>query len=177
MVSVFPFAPIPLIVKFGELLGDKRSIDVFQKSREPDTWCWTKKSTTNSFQVYKIIRPESTCKGETAIILSLTAEVAEQRVLEVLDAAVIYHIRAENISVDCISSAEDLKAFWMEYQYVCDQIKNEDHCNSASVFPAIPVSAAFEIGRRHMTGVHPILHIYEDNNGFFKTVTIGGSEI
>ena len=91
-----------------------------------------------------------------------------------MDASVIYHIRAKHIGVDCISSTEDLKAFWEQYQTVCDRIKNEDHCNRASVFPAVPVSAAFEIGRRHMPGAHPILNIYEECDGFFKAVTIGG---
>ena len=57
---------------------------------------------------------------------------------------------------------------------MCDKIKNNDHCDNAAVFPAIPVSAAFEIGRRHMHGVHPVLHIYDDDNGFFEALTIGG---
>ena len=43
-----------------------------------------------------------------------------------------------------------------------------------AVFPAVPVSAAFEIGRRHMPAVHPILHIYDDYDGFFEALTIGG---
>ena len=174
MLSVFPLAPIPLIAKFGELLGDKRIVDVFQKMREPDTWSWISEELTNSFEVSRQVRPESTNRDEIAIILSLTANVTEKRVLDVVDAAVIYHIRAEHIGVDCISSTEDLKAFWQQYQTVCDCIKNKDHCNSASVFPAIPISAAFEIGRRHMLGTHPKLDIYEECNGFFKAVTIGG---
>lgn len=174
MLGIFPLAPIPLIAKFGELLGDKRSVDIFQKTREPDTWCWTKEGITNEFLVSKTIRKESTSRDEIAIILSLTAHVADERVLEVIDAAVIYHIQADRMGVDCISSIEDLNAFWKQYQVVCDRIKNEDHCNKASVFPAVPVSAAFEIGRRHMAGAHPALVIYEECNGFFKAVTIGG---
>lgn len=174
MLSVFPLAPIPLISKLGELLGDKRGVDIFQKTREPDTWNWISEELTNSFEVSRQVRPESTNKDEIAIILSLTADVAEKRVLDVVDAAVIYQIRAERIGVDCISSTEDLKEFWQQYQTVCDCIKNKDHCNKASVFPAIPVSAAFEIGRRHMPGAHPELDIYEECHGFFKAVTIGG---
>lgn len=175
MLGIFPLAPIPLITKFGELLGDKKNVDVFQKTREPDTWCWTNSGITNDFKVSKTIREESTEENEIAIILSLTASVAEERVLDAVDAAAIYHIRAERTGVDCISSTEDLKAFWQQYQIVCDRIKNEDLSNRASVFPAVPVSAAFEIGRRHMAGAHPALDIYEEYNGFFKAVTIGGS--
>lgn len=176
-VSVFPLAPIPIIAKFGELLGDKKGVDIFQKTREPDTWCWTNEGVTNNFIVSKTVITKNAGTAKIAIALSLTANVSEERILDVVDATVIYHIRAEHTGVDCISSKEDLKSFWQKYQSVCDRIKNEDHCNSASVFPAVPVSAAFEIGRRHMMETHPVLDIYEECNGFFKAVTIGGLNI
>ena len=127
--------------------------------------------------VSKTVITKNAGTAKIAIALSLTANVSEERILDVVDATVIYHIRAEHTGVDCISSKEDLKSFWQKYQSVCDRIKNEDHCNSASVFPAVPVSAAFEIGRRHMMETHPVLDIYEECNGFFKAVTIGGLNI
>lgn len=173
MLSVFPLAPIPLIAKLGELLGDKREVDVFQKTRKPDTWRWRAETGTNTFST-EIIRNENGDAEKTAIILSLTARVSPDRVLSVYNAATIYHIVAQNNGVDCIVSPEDLRLFWQEYQGVCDRIKNNDHCDNAVVFPAIPVSAAFEIGRRHMHGVHPVLHVYDDDNGFFEALTIGG---
>ena len=173
MLSVFPLAPIPLIAKLGELIGDKREVDIFQKTRRPETWCWRAELGTNTFST-EIILNENGDVEKTAVILSLTARVSPDRVLAVYNAATIYHIVAKSNGVDCIASPEDLKLFWQEYQRVCDQIKNNDHCDNAAVFPAIPVSAAFEIGRRHMHGIHPVLHIYDDDNGFFETLTIGG---
>ena len=173
MLSVFPLAPIPLIAKLGELLGDKRSIDIFQKTREPDTWEWLHDSEQNSFEIKKYERTTGD-PGKVAVIISLSAEISEQRVTSVFDAGIIYRINASNIGVDCISSREDLRQFWQMFQSVCDRIKNEDHMAAASVFPAVPVSAAYEIGRRHMRGVHPILTLYDDYEGFFETLEIGG---
>ena len=173
MLGVFPLAPIPLIAKLGELLGDKREIDVFQKTRNPETWCGLMETSTNSFTTKRIQNDKGDI-GKVAIILSLTAHVSIDRILSAYNAATIYHICAERNGVDCIASLEDLKMFWQEYQTVCDRIKNFDHVGTAAVFPAIPVSAAFEIGRRHMPGVHPELHIYDDDNGFFEALTIGG---
>lgn len=173
MLAIFPLAPIPLIAKLGELLGDKREIDVFQKTRNPETWCWQGETATNTFTTERIQRDEGDA-GKIAIILSLTARVAIDRILSVYNASVIYHIYAEKNGVDCIASPEDLKLFWQEYQAVCDWIKNSDQAETAAVFPAVPVSAAFEIGRRHMPGIHPELRIYDDENGFFETLTIGG---
>ena len=158
----------------GELLGDKRVIDIFQKTREPDTWCWRSDEATNAFMCEEI-EDSSGDPDKTAIILSLTARVAVERITTIFKASKIFHIYAERNGVDCIASQEDLRLFWQKYQQVCDQIKNIDHHNSAAVFPAIPVSAAFEVGRRHMLGVHPVLHIYEDDNGFFEALTIGGT--
>lgn len=172
-VAVFPMAPIPLIAKLGELLGDKRGVDVFQKTREPDTWCWQNEDQTNFFRTERL-ENDNGDNEKVAIILSLTADINESRVKNGYNAGTIYHIHAKRNGVDCISSLNDLKLFWKEYQKICDQIKNNDKKDNVALFPAVPVSAAFEIGRRHMPGVHPVLHIYDDDNGFFEALTIGG---
>ena len=42
-----------------------------------------------------------------------------------------------------------------------------------AVLPVVPVSAAFEMGRRFMPGVYPKLTIYDFAEGFIKTLAIG----
>lgn len=171
-IAVFPLAPIPLIIKLGNLLGDKKIIDIFQKTRVPDTWKWQSKELTNEFQTEKIIIK----KGKNvALILSLTAEINFSRIRSVFDVDIIYHLKAKRNGVDCIKSLDDLKRFWQEFQVICDRIKNEDSVEEISLFPSIPVSAAFEIGRRYMPGIYPRINIYDDDNGFFKTIIIGGN--
>lgn len=171
-IAVFPLAPIPLIIKLGNLLGDKKIIDIFQKTRVPDTWKWQSKELTNEFQTEKIIIR----KGKNvALILSLTAEINFSRIRSVFDVDIIYHLKAKRNGVDCIKSLDDLKRFWQEFQVICDRIKNEDSVEEISLFPSIPVSAAFEIGRRYMPGIYPRINIYDDDNGFFKTIIIGGN--
>ena len=171
-LSLFPMAPIPLIIKLGNILGDKKIIDIYQKTRTPDTWAWLATEITNEFEIKKEIIGTG---NRIALILSLTAEVDFDRITDVLnDVGIIYHLKAKRNGVDCIKSLEDLKKFWEKFQNICDQIKNVDKKNEVFVFPAIPVSAAFEVGRRHMPKTHPIMHIYDEDNGFFKTLTIGG---
>ena len=112
-----------------------------------------------------------------ALVLSLTANIAAERITDVYDADILFFIRANRFGVDCIQSPADLAAFWSVYQAVCDEIKNTySEVHEIGVFPAMPVSAAFEIGRRYMPGVYPMFKIYDDDNGFFETTTIGGSE-
>jgi len=100
----------------------------------------------------------------------LTADINPKRVTDIVDADVIYIISAERIGVDAISSIDDLSDFWHVYQTVCDEVKSKECAVEISVFPAIPVSAAFEIGRRYMPGIYPKLHIYDDYNGFCKAL-------
>lgn len=169
--SVFPIAPIPLIMKLGYLMGDKAQADIYQKTRVPDTWKWCTDSITNGFNV-----EETTIRSgnRIALVLSLTADIAKDRVKGVFDPDVIFTIRADRFGVDCISSTADLTAFWHKYQETCDEIRNQyTEVREIAVFPAIPVSAAFEVGRRFMPGVYPRLKIYDDDNGFFETLVIG----
>lgn len=171
ILTVFPLAPIPLIIKLGNMLGDKQNVNIYQKTRSPETWNWLSNDLNNSFTHE---RTELSNGNKIALVISLTACIDLQRVKDAFDADIIYHIKAEKNGVECIKSQQDLKAFWIEYQKVCDLIKNEDCVSEVSLFPAMPVSAAFEVGRRTMPGVYPIMHIYDECNGFFKTITVGG---
>ncbi len=172
--SVFPIAPIPLIMKLGYKIGDKTRADIFQFSRANDSWNWITEEKTNGFKVHKQVVREG---GKIALVFSLTADISSARIFEVYDADILYFIRADRFGVDCVQSPADLTEFWSQYQAVCDEIKNSyPHIQEISVFPAMPVSAAFEVGRRYMPGVFPTLRIYDDDDGFFETITIGGEE-
>lgn len=170
--SIFPLAPMPLIMKLGYKIGDKTRADIFQFSRATDSWRWVSQEQTNNFNVEKLVIHDG---DRIALVLSLTADIATARITEAYDVDILYFIRADRFGVDCIQSLADLNAFWRKYQAVCDEIKNTyPQVREIGVFPAMPVSAAFEVGRRYMPGVYPRLRIYDDDNGFFETLTIGG---
>ena len=169
-IAIFSIAPIPLIMKLGYKLGDKRKILVFQKYREPDTWEWLSDSQTNSFSYEKIKRGNGT---KVAVIVSVTSEIDLSRVMAIDDFDTIYHLKAENYGVNAIKSKEDLGCFWKQYQKLLDSIKNNDHVEDVSLFPAVPVSAAYEMGRRCMPHTYPKIRVYDECDGFFETITIG----
>lgn len=170
--SVFPIAPIPLIIKLGELFGDKISCDIYQKTRFPDTWEWQSKELTNNFGVE--VLKTNISNGIIALNISLTNDVQNDRIFTVGEYEAIYKIKANNIGVDCIKSVQDLSEFWHIYQNVLDDILNTYSRNyRVHLFPAVPASAAFEIGRRYMINTHPSMIIYDENKGFFETLKIG----
>ena len=170
--SIFPLAPIPLVVKLGYLLGDKSTWNIYQFHREFNSWCWQNVEQTNQFTIHQQTFRSG---GSVALILSLTADISLERIKRVSDVDSVITIRAKRFGVDCIRSTKDLTAFWHCYQKACDQIKKTfPDVEEILVFPAIPTSAAFEVGRRYMSGVYPRLKLYDDDNGFFETLTIGG---
>lgn len=169
--SVFPIAPIPLIIRLGYMFGDKIFAKVSQKYRSPDTWSWLKEEKTNSFSYNKEVFSGG---KKVAIILALTSDIDISRVSSVCDFDVVYKLDAGEHSVDCIRSEDDLKEFWHKYQEMLDEIKNlYPDVTEVSLFPSVPVSAAFAVGSRYMQGVYPKIHIYDDDDGFFETITIG----
>ncbi len=173
--SVFPIAPIPLIVKLGYLMGDKIQSDVYQKRRHPDRWEWQETSSGAKFFAKSYHFSKS--GNGVALIVSLSGSKSdEERELfaETVNAEFVYEIRASIPSVDCISSNDDLSSFWHVYQSTMDTIRTEHpEALEVAVLPAVPVSAAFEMGRRFMPGVYPKLTIYDFAEGFIKTLAIG----
>lgn len=170
-ISVFSLAPMPLIIKLGALLGDKIDIDVYQKYREPDTWVWLEDNKTNDFT----FRVREISEGkDIVLILSLTDNISEDRALDVISPSVVYTINARTYGVNSIKSKKDLESFWFVYQQVCNEILNKygNDC-IIHVFPSMPVSAAFEVGRRRMPNAYPKMMIYDEYNGFKATLTVG----
>ena len=173
--SVFPLAPIPLIMKLGYLMGDKVRADIYQKRRHPDTWEWQETSSGSDFLSMK---EEALPDGATiALVVSLSnAKSAEEKAsfAAAVGAKVIYEIKATRPDVDCISTRHDLSRFWHAYQKTINAIcADNPGCKEVCVLPAVPVSAAFEMGRRFMPGVYPKMRIFDFNNGFKETLIIG----
>ncbi len=168
--SVFPLAPIPLIMQLGFLMGDKVNNTIHQHFRNPSTWEWLCTDKTNDF----VVTSEKFSEGnKIAIVVAISADINIKRITDVYDADVVYKISAANLGVDAIKSEEDLENFGLAYLSVCDEIKNcYSNVTEVAIFPAVPISVAFEMGRRFMKGVYPKFTIYDECDGFIKTLTL-----
>ena len=174
--SIFPLAPMPLIAKLGEIISDKIQVDVYQKTRVPDTWQWQADVTTNEFFIKKKYITDG---SEIALVIGLTSDISdEQRINTVISPNYIYNIFPKAYGVDCIKSKYDLSAFWHVYLSTMDNIVNSHGKNcKVNLFMSLPVSAAFEIGRRYMPAVYPNIIMYDDTEtGFQPALIIGGQQ-
>jgi hypothetical protein len=162
-LSVFALGPIPLLVELGRLLGDITPMDVYQLHREPAGWLWAKDRDRIR---YVIGRPAKI--GRTiALKLGLSGDVADERITAVLGADVsIWSLIAAVPDNDLMRYPEDLSEFRRLMRQLYNEIKAAHGENALiHVFPAIPVSAAVELGRVWMPKADLPLNVYDQRPG------------
>ncbi|WP_102959715.1 SAVED domain-containing protein [Mangrovicella endophytica] len=174
-LSVFALAPQPLLIQLGHLLGDIVPVMVHQRHREPATWRWQPNQPAINFRVGEHAGPAA---SSVALKLALSATVTDDRIRAVLgDDVAIWSLTAENPHNDIMRRPEDLVEFKRHLRRLFDRIKAV-HGEQATinVFPALPTSAAVEVGRVLMPKADLPLHIYDQNRsvgGFIPTLKIG----
>jgi hypothetical protein len=171
--SVFALAPQPLLIELGRLLGDITPADVFQLQREPAGWRWK-----DSQAALEVVLDELPGEGsDIGLIISLSATVDFSRARAVLPGAPMYRLSIEAPHRDCIGTREDLGRLRAAMRSIFNSI-SQRHGRSARIhlFPAVPVSAAVEIGRVWMPKADLPMIIYDehrDKGGFHPCHHVG----
>jgi len=167
-LSVFGLAPIPLLIEFGHLLSDISAATVYQLHREPQGqgWKWAEDEPAMGLQINKG-RPGP---ERVALKLSLSAKIDDSRVLSILGEDIsIWEVTCSSPHNDVMRREDDLSSFRRLMRNTLEQIK-EIHGPEAklSVFPAIPVSCAIELGRVWQPKAHLAFDIFDQSgpNGF-----------
>ena len=174
-LSVFALAPQPLLIELGRLLGDIAPAEIHQLHREPKGWAWAEQQRSITFEVD---RPAGE-RGPPALILALSADIEPARVTAVLGPhATVWSIRAAQPGNDVMRSKADLVEFGRLIRGILNEIK-KNHGEDAiiSVFPALPVSAAIEVGRAWMPKADLPLRIFDQNKrlgGFLAALELPG---
>jgi hypothetical protein len=162
-LSLFALAPQPLLVELGRLLSDIAGVDVYQLHREPQGWDWREGRPPITF---KTSRAETQGKV-VALKLAVSATITDERVAAVLGTeAPIWSVTIDAPHNDIMHRTEDLASFRRAVRVVLDRIKAV-HGEDAviHVFPALPVSAAVEVGRVWMPKADLPLVIYDQRHG------------
>jgi hypothetical protein len=173
-LSVFALAPQPLLIDLGRLLGDIVAAEVRQLQREPQGWAWP----ADGPAIHYRTREPGPGHGSVSLVLALSATVADERIFAALGAdARIWAIEADRPHNDIMKRPQDLAEFRRLVRSTFNAIKAV-HGEQATIhiFPALPVSAAVEVGRVWMPKADLSLVIYDQNrkrNGFMPTFTIG----
>lgn len=174
-LSVFGFAPQPLLARLGACLTDIPDVEVYQLRREPRGWARGSGAAHSDLVAEAPAAP----RGAPALVLGVSATITPDRVTSVLGAgASVWALRAADPRNDWLRSTEQLRAFRRELRRMLDRIKAaHGQTTTIHVFPALPVAAAVELGRVRMPKADAPLLIYDqvnDRSGFVPAITLGG---
>ncbi len=169
--SVFAFAPQPLLIKLGSLLSDKYPSDVYQYHRSNSSWKWKEEGEAQEF---KLIEP-SNMSGTPTLVFSLSGTINRRHVQAAVEGCSIWEINIENPYNDHLCLKDMLPSFKKTARKAIDKISQSHGNGPLHIFPAMPVSAAVELGKLRMAKADMPWIIYDYNNKnhqFFKAVTI-----
>lgn len=163
-LSVFGFAKIPLLMELGRLLSDISTAEVYECHREPPGWKWQDNSPMTQFTIEPPVDSDF-AKKQVALILSLSGRISHDRIQRaVTDDVAIWEITHPEPKPGSLKSRASLSAFREVMRTAFDRIKAA-HGYEATlhVFPAVPVSAALEVGRVWMPNADLPFHVYDQN--------------
>jgi hypothetical protein len=174
-ISLFALAPIPLLIKLGTLINDVHQVEIYQPIRNPNTWKWRPDSEFEDVR-YKVGNPD-TNHVRVAINLSLSGNITEDRIHRVLGQEVsIFTVSIEEPFNDFMKCKKHLHGFSQTIRKLFNRIKVVYGAEvPINIFPAVPVSAAIEIGRVWMPKADMPLFLYDENTaseGFKHVLTI-----
>lgn len=172
-LTVFAFAPMPLLIKLGTLINDIYTADIYQPVRNPKTW----KLTSNPAAVTFNVIPPTAKHSAVALNISLSATINNERITHVLgDDCSIYTLTMDAPFNDFLKSKKELEDFSITVRRLFNQIKTEyNEKTPLHIFPAMPVATAIELGRVWMPKADMPIFIYDQNTateGFIKVLEI-----
>lgn len=176
-VSVFAYAPQPLLVLLGSLLSDRPNVDVYQRHREPKpSWAWPEPSAEDEPLAPSLVSRPTTFNKPPALLLALSATVTEDRVAAAMpDGYALWHVSIPRPNTHCIRSPRDLVVWRKFIAGVLDEIKaRHGQGVPLHVFPVVPNSAAVCLGLVRQQKADLPLHLYDQlqGRGFVHAFTI-----
>ena len=174
--SVFALAPMPLLTLLGSLLTDKIPTQVYQLHREPvQTWRWMDKPDQFKF---KVNSPKN-FEHPPVLIISLSDSISYDRITAILGKEIsIWELTIDEPHNDFLKSKAQLSIFRETVRKLLVDIGKSHGKNiPLSIFPAMPVACAVDLGRVRMPKADAPWIFYDQNNKhdcFVKTLQIGG---
>jgi hypothetical protein len=175
-LSIFALAPQPLLILLGALITDIPGADVHQLKREPAGWGWVKKGPRD---LGLEVEEPADAGGPPALVIGISATIAPERVQRIDPKFRLWHLRVPKPHNDILRSRGQLKEFRETVRSLLNRIK-ERHGPSAvvSIFPAMPVATAVELGRVRMPKADLPWRLFDEipaKGGFVHALDISGA--
>ena len=175
--SVFALAPIPVLIALGRELGNKVTVDVFQRHRD-NSWRWREDGPIVEYE-FRLIRAGSDANC-IALQLALSGRVSPQSIPASIDGRYsLYEItlHGHEPGVEFLRRREDLEAFRKIYRdSLAELIAKPGHFPELHLFLAAPAPIAVACGMDVMPKAHPSLAVYDNVKGNFQPALTINSE-
>lgn len=174
-VSVFAFARLPLLTHLGARLDDTTPVTVYDRHRDSQSWVWPSSDTTAAFTT---AWPERPIHGDEAVlVLNVSGSIQPHELPEAVAHLPRFEITATHTTPapGILRSLGDLTGFSNALRTLFATVEARDkHIRRLHVFAALPVSAAVDLGRVHVSHVHPDLAIYsrESDGGYHYALEV-----
>ncbi len=165
-LSVFAMGPIPILMRFGNQLGNIISVNLYQKHRDTDNWTWKpedKKAVNFNYIVHK---PQNNKKAKkVALILSLSGKIQKTEIKRFFQPdSSIYEITIPNPEPTFLNQRSKLEKFKSVYRNLITNIR-AFHGSKVEIhiFPAIPAPIAVLCGKELVPKSDPKVYAYDNN--------------
>ncbi|MYN29203.1 HNH endonuclease [Duganella levis] len=157
-LTIAAFAPIPMLMKLGALLGDKMEASVLDLPSE--RWLWDVRSDCPAPK-YHFDVPEK-LTSEVAVLVSLSGRAARPNLeMPVLE------FRAEEPNRGIIRSEAHVLEFRRQFNAFLNAL-NAAGVGVLHILPATPLSASVEIGRMLLPKIFEEVHAWEWQTPYWK---------
>ncbi|MFD2415407.1 SAVED domain-containing protein [Amycolatopsis pigmentata] len=171
-ISVFPFAPIPLLVYLGSRLDDKTTTRIFQKHRGQGAgWSWAEDGRAVEFATDLVESRRS--DTEVVLVCEMSSPVNPENLpadIRELPRRVLRPV-AQVPSPVLIDSEQSLTNFASAWRTLLAEVESAyPRATRWHVVASVPVSVAVELGRAFMRDAQPPVTVYERSDAGYMAV-------
>ena len=164
-LSVFAFAPMPLNMQLGALIGNKVETSTFQWDRTAECWRFRAQREFER-QVISFDKIPPAEARDLAVAMSLSGEIKPLAVGQAIDGAVFVRFGVPNPSPALVEDADDVRHFRSKFTAFMAEVRNQGY-RRVHVFPAMPLSLSIEFGRQLLPHADPVIGVWDLQDGRF----------
>lgn len=180
-LSVFALAPIPLLMYFGNRLGNKVATDLYQRHRDTEDWTWKSGGEPVGNRFHRL--QTGTDHSKVALVISLSGTIQPETLPAEIDGRFsVYEITLAKSppAPTYLRLKEDLDDFRSVYLQ-CLRVLMSEHgkFDEIHLFPAVPAPVAVLCGRELLPKIDPVLLVYDNDRrkgGFDLTMKVNEYE-
>lgn len=167
-LDVFGLAQIPVLAYVGYKFGDRVRAVVHQAQRDQvDRWAWPAIATPERLTFNRVF-PPSDQETEIAVAVSITGFVKPEDIEAACPGIPLIQLNASRYGSSVMDREENIHIFCQAWRELLAQIHTQYGRIKLHIFPAVPNSIAFEIGRSIHPKVAPEIQLWDYYKGAFS---------